>query len=229
MKRPLGTVLLSTALLALLIPYIAWSQAEAPAVVEEEESLPAEILSAKKIVILNTVMDFSLASAFTSEIMDWERFEVVFSEEDADLCFSLSAQADYRKEEIPTGQSSDEEGVRPRAIGTMRTLDTLYLKVFIPGGDDLWDDEADVGEDSEAAKDLVRRLRQRISNRRNGRRTDSHRGRQSGITRDSRESTGRRPGRPKEGEQGEEITPTNRTHHRVDCRRHLGGSSDRRG
>lgn len=162
MKRSLGVALSLIALITLLVPAAGRSQAEAEAVPQEEAALRPEILAAKKIVILNTVMDFSLASAFTGEIMDWERFEVVFSEEDADLCFSLSAQADYQKEEIPTGQASDVEGVRPRAIGTMRTLDTLYLKVFIPGGDDLWTDQEDVGDDSEAAKDLVRRLRERI-------------------------------------------------------------------
>ena len=164
MKRTSLSALLLLALFTLLAPAVGFAQAEAAAeaTAAEPEALRPEILEAQKIVILNTVMDFSLASAFTSEVMDWERFEVVFSEEDADLCFSLSAQADYQKEEIPTGQTSDVEGVRPRAIGTMRTLDTLYLKVFIPGGDDLWTDQEDVGDDSEAAKELVRRLRQRI-------------------------------------------------------------------
>ena len=59
MNRPLGAVLLSTALLTLLVPSAAWTQAEAAAVAEEDAALRPEILNAKKIVILNTVMDFS--------------------------------------------------------------------------------------------------------------------------------------------------------------------------
>lgn len=160
MKRSLSAILLATTVLALPV-VSAWAQAEAMAVAEEQQPLDPNILDAKKIFILNTVMDFSLASAFTSEIMDWERFEVVFSEDEADLCFALSAEADYQKQEIPTGET-DDAGLRPRAIGTMRTLDKLYLKIFVPGGDDLWQDEAEVGDDSEAAVDLVRHLRERI-------------------------------------------------------------------
>ena len=128
-----------------------------------EEPLGPELFSARKILILNTVMDFSLSSAFTNELLDWERYEIVFSEDEADLCFALSAQDDYRKEEIPSGEAGeDDDFMSGRTLGTMRTLDKLYLKVFVPGGADLWEDEAEVGEDETAARLLVTRLRKRM-------------------------------------------------------------------
>lgn len=145
--------LLALALLA--IPFAGLAQEE-----EEEKPLGPVLLTARTIFILNTVMDFSLSSAFTNELLDWERFELVFSEDDADLCFSLSADDDYRQLEIPTGD--DDDGLGRRAMGTMRVLDTLYFKVFVPGGDEQWKDEADVGEDSSAARLLITRLRERL-------------------------------------------------------------------
>ena len=94
---------------------------------------------------------------------------MVFSEEDADLCFALSAQDDYRQEVIPSGEEEAHEGLDDalggrtgRTLGTMRTLDTLYLKVFVPGGEDLWTDQADVGDDESAARLLITRLRKKM-------------------------------------------------------------------
>jgi hypothetical protein len=163
MTRSLRALLLATVALTLPLTPAARSQEPEEATVEEvSQPVSPELLEAKRIFILNTVMDFSLASAFTTAIMDWERFEVVFSEDEADLCFALSAQDDYRKQEIETKVDSDVEGMRRRTLGTMRTLDNLYLKVFVPGGEDLWRDEAAVGEDSQAAVDLVTRLREAI-------------------------------------------------------------------
>ena len=85
------------ALALLLLPLAAVAQESD----SESEPLGEELFTAKKVLLLNTVMDFSLSSAFTNELLDWERFEIVFSEEDADLCFALSAQDDYRQEVIP--------------------------------------------------------------------------------------------------------------------------------
>ena len=150
---------------ALLIALaIAWLPLAAQAQDETaEEPLGPELFSATKILILNTVMDFSLSSAFTNELLDWERFEIVFSEDDADLCFSLSAEDDYRKEEIPSGAENEDDALMSRrTLGTMRVLDTLYLKIFVPGGEDLWNDQADVGEDESAARLLVTRLREKM-------------------------------------------------------------------
>jgi hypothetical protein len=153
------------ALVFLLLPLAAVAQESDT----ESEPLGEELFTAKKVLLLNTVMDFSLSSAFTSELLDWERFEMVFSEEDADICFALSAQDDYRQEVIPSGEEAADDGLDDalggrtgRTLGTMRTLDTLYLKVFVPGGDDLWTDEADVGDDASAARLLVTRLRKKM-------------------------------------------------------------------
>ena len=153
------------ALALLLFPLAAVAQESD----SESEPLGEELFTAKKVLLLNTVMDFSLSSAFTNELLDWERFEIVFSEEDADLCFALSAQDDYRQEVIPGDNEEADEGLDDalggrtgRTLGTMRTLDTLYLKVFAPGGEDLWTDEADVGDDESAARLLITRLRKKM-------------------------------------------------------------------
>jgi hypothetical protein len=153
------------ALAVLLLPLAAIAQESD----SESDPLGEELFTAKKVLLLNTVMDFSLSSAFTNELLDWERFEMVFSEEDADLCFALSAQDDYRQEVILSGEQEAEEGLDDalggrtgRTLGTMRTLDTLYLKVFVPGGDDLWTDQADVGDDESAARLLITRLRKKM-------------------------------------------------------------------
>jgi hypothetical protein len=159
----------------LLLPLAAMAQKSD----SEGEPLGEELFTAKKVLLLNTVMDFSLSSAFTNELLDWERFEMVFSEEDADLCFALSAQDDYRQEVIPSGEEADDEGLDDAlggrtgdTTGTMRTLDTLYLKVFVPGGDDLWTDEADVGDDESAARLLVTRLRKKMEEQESAQESD---------------------------------------------------------
>jgi hypothetical protein len=158
MKKSCSRVALLTALTLVWLPLATQAQGEAT-----EEPLGPELFTATKILILNTVMDFSLSSAFTNELLDWERFEIVFSEDDADLCFSLSAEDDYRKEVIPSGVENEDDALMSRrTLGTMRILDTLYLKVFVPGGEDLWNDEADVGEDESAARLLVTRLRKKM-------------------------------------------------------------------
>lgn len=158
MKKSCSRVALLTALTLVWLPLATQAQGEAT-----EEPLGPELFTATKILILNTVMDFSLSSAFTNELLDWERFEIVFSEDDADLCFSLSAEDDYRKEVITSGAESEDDALMSRrTLGTMRILDTLYLKVFVPGGEDLWNDEADVGEDEAAARLLVTRLREKM-------------------------------------------------------------------
>jgi hypothetical protein len=158
MKKSCSRVALLTALTLVWLPLATRAQGEAT-----EEPLGPELFTATKILILNTVMDFSLSSAFTNELLDWERFEIVFSEDDADLCFSLSAEDDYRKEVIPSGVENEDDALMSRrTLGTMRILDTLYLKVFVPGGEDLWNDEADVGEDESAARLLVTRLRKKM-------------------------------------------------------------------
>ncbi len=158
MKKSCSRVALLTALTLVWLPLATQAQGEAT-----EEPLGPELFAATKILILNTVMDFSLSSAFTNELLDWERFEIVFSEDDADLCFSLSAEDDYRKEVIPSGVENEDDALMSRrTLGTMRILDTLYLKVFVPGGEDLWNDEADVGEDESAARLLVTRLRKKM-------------------------------------------------------------------
>ena len=156
----------SYCLVPLIVLALIWIPAAAGAQESvSDEPLGDELFTAKRILILNTVMDFSLSSAFTNELLDWERYEIVFSEEDADLCFALSAEDDYRTEEIPSGQeeqSEEDAMMSRRALGTMRTLDRLYLKVFVPGGEDLWRDEAAVGEDESAARLLVTRLRDKM-------------------------------------------------------------------
>ena len=158
MNRSRSRLALLIAIALVSIPLTAMAQDEVV-----EEPLGPELFSAKKILILNTVMDFSLSSAFTNELLDWERYEIVFDEDEADLCFALSADNDYRKEEIPSGEEgADDDPISGRTEGTMRTLDTLYLKVFVPGGADLWEDEAEVGEDQTAARLLVTRLRERM-------------------------------------------------------------------
>jgi hypothetical protein len=165
MKRSRYRLVPLIVLALIWIPTAAGAQDTAAQESAVEEPLGDELFTAKKILILNTVMDFSLSSAFTNELLDWERYEIVFSEEDADLCFALSAEDDYRQEEIPSGeeeQSEDDAMMSRRALGTMRTLDRLYLKVFVPGGEDLWRDEAAVGEDESAARLLVTRLRERM-------------------------------------------------------------------
>jgi hypothetical protein len=140
---------------------------EAPAEVETAP-LAAELREARTVVLLDTTMDFALSTRFQTALEEWGRFEIVFTPDEADVCMALSTRADYTKEEIDAGGEVDgdpesDDPLQGRASGTMRVLDKLYFRIFVPGStDDLWRDEADVGDDEVAAAALVERLRRRL-------------------------------------------------------------------
>ena len=131
-----------------------------------DETLPPELMRASKVAILGLEMDFSLRNKFTSALEDWDRFELVMFPDEADICMALSTRPDYTQEVVESGaadSSADEDNpLRGRAKGTMRTVDRLYFKVFVSGGAELWLDDADLGADDEAAAELLGRLRQRM-------------------------------------------------------------------
>lgn len=129
-----------------------------------EEPLDPQLLGARKVLLLDTTMDFALSSSFRNELEEWGRFEIVFTHDEADVCMALSTRPDYTQEEIDSGgdEAEEDDPLSGRTLGTMRVMDTLYFKVFVPGGDELWTDKVDLDESTEAAKTLVERLRERM-------------------------------------------------------------------
>ncbi len=123
---------------------------------------PAELLEAKTICVMDmAVMDSDLKARFRSELEAWERFEIVMFPDEADVLMALSARSDFTSK--PVDEDCDpEDPLCDRASGTAQVFETLYLKVFVPGGDELWLDQEPVGADDGAAKRLVERLRTRL-------------------------------------------------------------------
>lgn len=136
---------------------VAGETAEAP--------LPPKLLDARRILLLDTTMDFALSTEFRNALEAWDRYQEVFTPDEADVCFALSTHQDFTREEVPTGNESQatEEGLRPRAKATVRVIDKLYFKVFVPGegNEPLWRDEVDASLER-PAHDLVDHLRARI-------------------------------------------------------------------
>lgn len=156
------------AVLVVCVPLLAAPQESEEATAPRSEGLAEELLTARKALILDTTMNFSLSNEFRSALEAWNRHELVSTPDEADVCFALSTRQDFTREELSSGDDETTEeaddGMRPRAKGTMRVIDKLYLKVFVPGEADetLWRDEIDAGLETPAAE-LVERLRQRIA------------------------------------------------------------------
>ena len=155
--RPSSVAAVAISLLAL--------GAAAPALAEEEptsEPLPTELVEARKICLMDAaVMDTGLKERFRSELDDWERFEIVMFPDEADILMALSARSDFTSRPVEDDCDPDDP-LCERAEGTAQVFERLYLKVFVQGGDELWADEEQVGDDDGAAKLLVERLRARM-------------------------------------------------------------------
>lgn len=134
----------------------------------DDRPLGGELLAGRKVVLRDTSGVVPLLLELRSALDDWGRYELVPTPDEADLCFAFSSEVDYSEQGVPVGgeraAAPAEEGLRPRQKGTLRTIDTLYLKVFVPGqGEEiLWEDEIDATLD-EPARQLVERLRRRVA------------------------------------------------------------------
>ena len=136
-----------------------------------DKPVPAELLSAEKIFVQQTLIDPRIVSRFRSEIAKWERYEVVTSADQADLVAVLSAAVEYTQtvadsaavSDDGSGETSRSSGAGMRPLGTVRTLDDVHLTISLPDGTEIWTDAVPVtGMSGGAAKRLVKRLRNRI-------------------------------------------------------------------
>lgn len=158
-------ICLAAAALSLICSTSAPSATASPQSEDEaqQEPLAAELLEAETVCLMDSgVMDPDLKSRFRGELEDWARFELVMFPDEADVLMSLSARSDFTSRPVDEKDCDPDDPLCERAEGTAQIFEMLYLKVFVQGGDDLWIDEEQVGEDDSAAQRLVDRLRSRL-------------------------------------------------------------------
>ncbi|MDX1644022.1 MAG: hypothetical protein R3244_06655 [Thermoanaerobaculia bacterium] len=144
----------------------------APGAALADRPMADELLGARKILVLTSATPFTLANEFRDSLEAWGRFEQVFLPDEADVCLRLDAPVEYASQELATGsddggsEGGDSGDAQPdeRAVGTQGVIQTLYLKVFVPGQglEYLWEDEIDAAVD-DPARQLVERLRSRMA------------------------------------------------------------------
>lgn len=128
-----------------------------------QEPLAAELLEARTVYVMDTMMDFSLTWSFRTALEEWDRFELAESPDEADIVMALTTRTDFTQEDVPSGADADpDDPTLGRAKGTVRIADKLYFKVFVQGGDDLWTDETDLDGNDEAITMLLERLQERM-------------------------------------------------------------------
>lgn len=117
---------------------------------DSDAPLPSELVAARTVLLLDTSMHFALSSEFVEALEEWGRLEQVYLPDEADICFALSTRPDFTKQALP-GEGE----------GTVRVIEKLYFRVFMPGEErTLWRDEVDL--DDETPTDLILRLQERI-------------------------------------------------------------------
>ena len=150
----------------------ALSAASGLAVAQDDEPLAPELLAAKTIFVRQTLIDPKIVSRFRSEIAKWEHFEVVASEEEADIVATLAADVEYTQtvsdstgagDEDAPGESGRAGASGPRPMGTVRVLEDIHLLITTPDGAEVWRDAVPAGSmTGNSSKKLAKRLRARI-------------------------------------------------------------------
>jgi hypothetical protein len=153
---------------------LALGVAALPAAAQDDpdEALAPELLSAQKIFVKQTLIDPKLVSRLRSELGKLERFEIVKSEEEADIIASLSATAEYTQTasesqgaeaDVPMDDGSRVSSTGIRPMGTVRVLQDLYLQIVLPDGTQVWNDSVPLGSlTGNASKKLAKRLGERL-------------------------------------------------------------------
>lgn len=171
-KRPAGAAQVRR--IRDLLPVLTLVLASLPLAAQDgsDEPLAPELLAARKVFVKQTLIDPKLVSRLRTELDKLERFEIVKTEDEADVIASLSATAEYTHA-APESQGAEGDplddgterassaGVRP--MGTVRVLEDLYLKVVLPDGTEVWTDSVPLGSlTGNASKKLARRLGERL-------------------------------------------------------------------
>lgn len=148
----------------LLLPGWAAAQEDAP--------LAPQLLEAETIFVKQTLIDPKIVSRFRSEVVKWDRFEVVATADDADLIATLSAEVEYTHTVSESDGAADEDtpgasgragDTGPRPIGTVRVLEDIHLTIVSADGTEIWHDAVSAGSlTGSASKKLLKRLQKRV-------------------------------------------------------------------
>jgi len=137
----------------------------------EDEPLAPQLLAAEKVFVKQTLIDPKIVTRFRSELGKLERFEIVATEDEADLVATLSAAVGYTHaiadseagDTDPESEGSHASRAGRRPMGTMRVLEDLHLTMFTPDGTVVWTDSVPIGSlIGNASRKLAKRLAKRL-------------------------------------------------------------------